>query len=219
MPTASCTTTCPQWTTTTLRRGQPTVHCKWDEATAILAGDALQSSRLRALSRARAAIRTPRCDADLALSSGAGPPARRAWCSVRRSTSRRRPRTGPSTSRHHALQSGKTGALITWAGEAGARLAQADPVAAADLRATRSGWRSRSPTTCSTSKATRPRWARPSRKDEAADKATFVSLLGVDGAKRRASELVDTACAALSGFGEDAEGLKQAARFAIARRT
>ena len=54
-------------------------------------------------------------------------------------------------------------------------------------------------------------------KDAAAGKATFVSLLGLDGAKRRAAELVDDACDALSPYGEEAETLKEAARFVIAR--
>ena len=55
-------------------------------------------------------------------------------------------------------------------------------------------------------------------KDAAAGKATFVSLLGLQGAKNRAAELVAEACDALSGYGDDAETLKDAARFVIARR-
>ena len=54
-------------------------------------------------------------------------------------------------------------------------------------------------------------------KDAAAGKATFVSHLGLDGAKRRAAELVQNACDALSIYGQDAETLKEAARFVIAR--
>ena len=54
-------------------------------------------------------------------------------------------------------------------------------------------------------------------KDAAAGKATFVSLLGLQGAKNRAAELVAEACDALSGYGGDAETLKDAARFVIAR--
>jgi farnesyl diphosphate synthase len=54
-------------------------------------------------------------------------------------------------------------------------------------------------------------------KDQSAGKATFVSLLGLEGAKARASNLVDEACDALAGFGDDADTLKQAARFVITR--
>jgi len=54
-------------------------------------------------------------------------------------------------------------------------------------------------------------------KDAGAGKATFVSLLGLDEAKRRARQLVEAACDALSCYGDDAETLKEAARFVITR--
>ena len=54
-------------------------------------------------------------------------------------------------------------------------------------------------------------------KDAIAGKATFVSLLGLDGARNRAAELVRAAEDALSVYGEDAETLRQAARFVISR--
>jgi len=54
-------------------------------------------------------------------------------------------------------------------------------------------------------------------KDEDAGKATFVSLLGLDGAKRRAAALVDEACDALDIYGTEAQVLKDAARFVIDR--
>ena len=56
-------------------------------------------------------------------------------------------------------------------------------------------------------------------KDAAAGKATFVSLLGLDAAKRRAADLVTEACDALTVYGDEAECLRQAARFVIARDT
>ncbi len=46
-----CTTICRPWTTTTLRRGQPTAHQDFDEATAILAGDGLLTFAFDILSR------------------------------------------------------------------------------------------------------------------------------------------------------------------------
>jgi geranylgeranyl pyrophosphate synthase len=54
-------------------------------------------------------------------------------------------------------------------------------------------------------------------KDAAAGKATFVSHLGLDGAKSRAADLVQDACDALSVYGDVAETLKDAARFVISR--
>jgi hypothetical protein len=56
------------------------------------------------------------------------------------------------------------------------------------------------------------------RKDDAAGKATFVSLLGLDAARARARDLVTQACDALTRYGEAGETLREAARFVIARR-
>ena len=54
-------------------------------------------------------------------------------------------------------------------------------------------------------------------KDEAAGKATFVSLLGLDAARKRASSLVEDACDALAPYGVRADLLRDTARFVIAR--
>ncbi|ETX14969.1 farnesyl-diphosphate synthase [Roseivivax halodurans JCM 10272] len=199
------------------RRGQPTVHRKWDDATAILAGDALQSLAFEL-------CLAPGCHPDaevrgdlaftLAQASGAQGMVLGQALDIAAETSNK-PLDLEAITR---LQAAKTGALITWAGEAGARLARADPV---PLRtyANALGLAFQIADDLLDVEGDAAEMGKAARKDEAANKATFVSLLGVDGAKRRASDLVDTACAALSGFGEDAEGLKQAARFAIARRT
>ena len=55
------------------------------------------------------------------------------------------------------------------------------------------------------------------RKDEGAGKATFVSLLGLDGARQKARDLVSSACDILTPYGSAAEVLRQAARFAAER--
>ena len=57
------------------------------------------------------------------------------------------------------------------------------------------------------------------QKDGAAGKATFVSLLGLDAAKRRAGDLVEEAQAALEVYGDEGDTLRQAAQFVIARDT
>ncbi len=56
-------------------------------------------------------------------------------------------------------------------------------------------------------------------KDADAGKATFVSLLGLDEAKRRAEALVTEACDTLSVYGDAGDTLRQAARFVISRRS
>ena len=80
-------------------------------------------------------------------------------------------------------------------------------------------WRSRLPMTFSTWKGDAATVGKAVGKDNAAGKVTFVSHLGLDGAKRRAAELVQSACDALSEYGEDAETLREAARFVIARKS
>ena len=55
------------------------------------------------------------------------------------------------------------------------------------------------------------------RKDEDKGKATFVSHLGLSGAREKARELVDEALAALAAYGEGADPLREAARFVISR--
>ncbi|MFV2002583.1 MAG: polyprenyl synthetase family protein, partial [Paracoccaceae bacterium] len=55
-------------------------------------------------------------------------------------------------------------------------------------------------------------------KDAGANKATFVSLLGLEGARARARDLVDEAVAVLEPYGAQAAVLQQAARFVIARQ-
>jgi farnesyl diphosphate synthase len=56
------------------------------------------------------------------------------------------------------------------------------------------------------------------KKDAAAGKATFIAILGVDGARARLAALVAEAEAALSQFGEEAAMLRTAARFVAERR-
>ena len=103
-----------------LRRGQPTVHVKWDEATAVLAGDALQTSPSSCWRAATGPARTARLALVFTL-AGAGGGA--AWCWARRSTW---PPSGgdpaPTLDDDHAAAGNKTGALI--AGRAGGRRAR-----------------------------------------------------------------------------------------------
>ncbi|HLY56505.1 MAG TPA: polyprenyl synthetase family protein, partial [Stellaceae bacterium] len=57
------------------------------------------------------------------------------------------------------------------------------------------------------------------QRDQAAGKATFVTILGVEGARKQARALVDQASAHLDPFGERAELLRQCARFVVERRS
>ena len=117
------------------------------------------------------------------------------------------------------LQAMKTGALLRLGCVAGAILGEAGPANRARSSATarRSARRSRSPTTCSMSKAMRRRSARRPARMRPRDKATLVGVLGTGPAKRRLEALVAEAQAALGPFGGDAEILKAAARFVATR--
>ena len=197
-----------------LRRGLPTVHVKWDEATAVLAGDALQTLAFELLADPALGSGETRIAlvAGLARASGAEGMVLGQALDIAAETAAR-PLTLEEIT---ALQAGKTGALIRFSAEAGAILAGADPT---PLRryATALGlafqiWDDVLDVTgdaALTGKAV--------GKDAAAGKATFVSLLGLEPAKARAKSLIDEAEAALSGYGPAAQNLIDCARFVIAR--
>lgn len=198
-----------------LRRGQPTVHVKWDDGTAVLVGDALQTLAFDLLAREACA-----CDpgvridlvATLARASGIGGMVLgQAQDMLAENT------VDPLTLKEiMSLQANKTGALIRWSAEAGARLAQADTKALGDY-AGALGLAFQIADDILDVEGDAARAGKRLRKDERAGKATFVSLLGLDGAKSRAHDLVETACASLEPYGDDAETLRQAARFVISR--
>ena len=116
------------------------------------------------------------------------------------------------------LQQAKTGALILWAATAGARMADADlaPLSAY-ARALGLAFQIQDDVIDVTGDATAA--GKAVGKDAAAGKATFVLLLGLDGARARAATLVDDACDALSCYGARADILRGLARFVISRQS
>jgi farnesyl diphosphate synthase len=200
-----------------LRRGQPTVHVKWDEATAILVGDALQTLAFGLLARDDCA---PTAQARLALvasmardAGGAGMVLGQALDIEAESAA-----TPLTLEQITALQAGKTGALIEWSASAGARMAEADPSAlAAYARAL--GLAFQIADDILDVEGDAALMGKQVHKDAQAGKATFVSLLGLDGAKARARDLVAAAQAALDPYGKEADLLRDAAQFVIARQT
>ena len=114
------------------------------------------------------------------------------------------------------LQRGKTGALIEWSACAGARMAGADTAPLRDYaQAMGLAFQIADDVLDVTGDATTV--GKATGKDADAGKATFVSLLGLDGAKRRAAELVQSACGALDTYGPDADVLRETAAFVIRR--
>ena len=196
-----------------IRRGQPTVHRKWDEATAILAGDALQAMAF-----------------ELVVGSGCDDAARVALVTGLANAAGVRGMVGgqaldiaaetaatPLTLRQiETLQAGKTGALITWSATAGAVMAGADP---APLRGYGDalGRAFQIADDILDVEGDAGTVGKAVGKDAAAGKATFVSILGLEPARHRAAALVEEACDYLSVYGSRAESLREAARFVIAR--
>ena len=199
-----------------LRRGRPTVHRVWDEATAVLAGDALQTLAFALC--ARDEVGPPearlRLVASLAQAAGAGGMVGGQALDIAAETAAA-PLTLPQI---ETLQQAKTGALIAWSAEAGARLSGTDPAPfAAYARALGLAFQIADDILDVTGDAATV--GKAVGKDARAGKATFVSLMGLEPARARAAALVEEACAALDGFGDAAEGLRQAARFVVARRS
>lgn len=199
-----------------LRRGQPTVHVKWDEATAVLAGDALQTLAFELLCDPALGSGEVRVAlvASLARASGAEGMVLGQALDIAAETA-----TAPlGLDDITALQAGKTGALIRWSAEAGAVIAGADPVPLRNY-ATALGlafqiWDDVLDVEGDAAKA-----GKRLQKDAEAGKATFVSLLGLEAAKARARALVDEAEAHLAPYGGRAAKLIAAARFVIARES
>ncbi|RID90041.1 polyprenyl synthetase family protein [Gemmobacter lutimaris] len=199
-----------------LRRGLPTVHVKWDEATAVLAGDALQTLAFELLCDPAlgAPDRRLALVAGLARASGAEGMVLGQALDIAAETAAT-PLTLPEITR---LQAGKTGALICFSAEAGAILAGADP---APLRAyaTALGLAFQIADDILDVEGDEAATGKRVGKDAGAGKATFVSLLGLEGAKNRANALIGEAEAAVSPYGDRAAALIAAARFVISRQS
>jgi len=196
-----------------LRRGQPTLHRAWDEATAVLAGDALQTLAFELLTDpvlGSAEVRVALVGG-LARASGIDGMVLGQALDIAAQTG------GALTlAQITALQAGKTGALIGFAAAAGALIAEADP---GPLRryAAALGLAFQIADDILDVAGDAGKAGKRLRKDARAGKATFVSLMGLEAARAEAAALVVRAAAALAGYGAAADNLQAAARFVIAR--
>ncbi len=199
-----------------LRRGLPTVHVRWDEATAILAGDALQTLAFDLLTDPALGPAETRIAlvAGLARASGAEGMVLGQALDIAAETAPRPLTLAEIT----ALQAGKTGALIRFSAEAGAILAQADR-APFRAYATALGLAFQIADDLLDVTGDAAKAGKRLHKDKDAGKATFVSLLGLEAARKRAADLVAEAESHLIPYGAAAGNLIAAARFAIARES
>jgi farnesyl diphosphate synthase len=204
-----------------LRRGQPTAHRKFDEATAILAGDSLLTFAFDILSREDthpdAAVRIALVNA-LARASGAGGMAGGQMLDLAAEGRFGAQRHGDADVK--MLQAMKTGALLRFGCEAGGILASAKPHEREALERYGSavGEAFQIADDLLDIEGDPALVGKQTGKDTAAGKATFVSVLGLAGAKARLQHLVAEAENALATFGPNAAILIEGARFVADRR-
>lgn len=199
-----------------VRRGRPTVHRQFDEATAILAGDALQTLAFEVLAD-EATHEDPFVRVELVLElARAGGAAGMIGGQMMDIEAEKQPFDLPTTTR---LQQLKTGALISFCLEAGAIMGRVPAEARTPLRgyARDLGLAFQIADDLLDVEGDSARTGKAVRKDIEAGKATFVSLLGVDRARQQASALIDQAIGHLHSFGQEADLLRAIARFAIER--
>ena len=199
-----------------LRRGKPTVHRAFDEATAVLAGDSLHDLAFEGLAdpatHADPFVRIELVQ-ELARASG---PAGMAGGQMMDLVAETATFDLPTVTR---LQQLKTGALIAFSVEAGAILGRIPAEGRRALRAYARdiGLAFQIADDIMDVEGDEALAGKALHKDEAAGKATFVTLMGLDRAREQAEALVDQAVAQLSGFGDEAALLRAIARYIVER--
>jgi farnesyl diphosphate synthase len=205
-----------------LRRGRATVHRAYDEATAILAGDALQTLAFEVLADpATHRDAEVRAHLVLGLARAAGAAGMVGGQMLDLAAEGRYGEISAHEMQIRQIDTMKTGAIIAFAVEAGAIIARADDASRSNLlrfgRAIGQAFQiaddllDREGSAESVGKRT--------GKDRQHGKATLIDVLGLEAARHECSRLVDEAVAALQPFGDEAATLRQAAHFTATRRS
>jgi farnesyl diphosphate synthase len=200
-----------------LRRGKPTTHKAFNEATAILAGDALQARAFELLAEPDThSDPQARCELVAALGAAAGARGM-AGGQMIDMLAEGQTLDGPAVTRLQAL---KTGRLIQFSAEAGAILGRAAPMQRHLLAAYGRdvGAAFQIADDLLDAEGSAEETGKRTGKDQAAGKATMVTVLGVARARQQADMLARQAAAHLDGFGERAALLRALASFVVARR-
>jgi farnesyl diphosphate synthase len=199
-----------------MRRGKPTVHKAYDEATAVLAGDSLHALAFDLLAdEATHSDPFVRSELILELARASGP-AGMAGGQMMDLAAEGQTLDLQTVTR---LQQLKTGALIGFCLEAGAIMGRLPPEGRATLRgyARDVGLAFQIADDILDVEGDEAVAGKALHKDAAAGKATFLSLLGLDRAKMQAQALVDQAIAHLSNYGAEADLLRAIARYTVER--
>ncbi len=201
-----------------VRRGQPSTHKKFDEATAILAGDALQALAFELLADPDThSDPLARCELVAALGQASGARGMAGGQMIDMATEGQT-LTAAEVGRLQAL---KTGRLIQYSAEAGAILGRAAPPLRAHIAAYGRdlGAAFQIADDVLDAVGTTEGIGKTAGKDEAAGKATLVALLGVDRARVQAEALATQAASHLAAFGDRADRLRSLAAYVVARQS
>jgi len=182
-----------------LRRGRPTVHVAFDEATAVLAGDALQSLAFQTLLATAEPGPGALAARDLAEAIGA------AGLVGGQADDLAPDPAGQGVDHILSIHARKTAALIRVAIVGGARLAGANDARLAELAA------------FGDEVGVAFQIADDCLDAEDEDACSLLAVEGIETSRERAEKLLDSALARLEGAGEGAEPLRALARFAVRR--
>ena len=198
-----------------LRRGRPTVHVAFDEATAILAGDALQTLAFAALSDAPAPAEV-RLALLQTLTAASGSQGMCGGQALDLAATGQRQTLADLEAMHRA----KTGALIRASVRMGAQAGNADPtmLASLDDYATALGLAFQIRDDLLDIEGDAAQLGKTAGKDVAQDKSTFPALLGIDASYARLDDLATHMRDALTSIHGDTLPLQQLGKFAARRR-
>lgn len=197
------------------RRGQPAVHVQFDEATALLAGNALSTEAFRILSHQSThqnlPIRLQLVD-EMATAIGGGGMMGGQMLDILGETQTY------SLEAVEKMQDLKTGALIAFAARSGAILGEASPdkLAALNQYALALGLAFQVKDDLLDVESSQEILGKPTQNDS--KKSTFVTLLGIEGAKEKAQNLAQTSLECLNAFGVEADLLRAAAHYVLERK-
>ncbi len=201
-----------------LRRGRPSAHKEFDEATAILAGDGLLTKAFEVLAsdemEVSPAVRT-RLISSLAVASGDQGMVGGQMIDILSEN------TPLGIGEITQLQRLKTGALFEFSCTAGAYLGEGSEKELSALRsyAESLGLAFQIADDLLDVEGTEADLGKPVGQDQDMEKATFVKLMGIEGARQKANELIGHACEALTIFNGRAGNLENVARFVVNRRS
>src|SRR5579872_108507 len=199
-----------------LRRGRPTCHKVLGEATAILAGDALQTQAYEVLARLRCpAEQRVRIIEEIARGTGTVD-----GMIGGQVVDLEAEHTKPTAEMLEYIHRSKTAALITASLVSGGLYAGADESETSKLRAfgLAIGLAFQIVDDVLDVTQTSEQLGKTAGKDTASEKATYPALFGIDASVKKADALVNEAFAELDSFGERAEPLKELARFLVERK-